>query len=253
VLCADDPRKAEAAIKVAIARAYGALDGVPEETRDPLPDGSSTYSRPLPGAARMYPETDVPPITIGEERRERIASNLPELPEVRTARIASAYGVHEQQARQLVRDGWDDLFEEVARNKELAGIAARTLLSTLPELERQGVDINTLDEAVLREVFASLAEGKFAKEAVPDVLTLVARGNRVPEAVQELGLSVVSTEEAAAVVAGVVRARESFVREKGLGAVGPLMGVVMAELKGKLDGKAASELLRKEIERLLAS
>jgi len=253
VLCADDGRKAEAALRAAVDRAYMALDGVPEETRDPLPDGSSSYSRPLPGAARMYPETDVPPITLAPERLSRIAANLPELPEVRTARIASAYGIHEQQARQLVRDGWDDLFEEVARTRELAGVAAKTLLSTLPELERQGVDAAKLDEAALREVLSALAEGRFAKEAVPDVLGQVAKGKKVAEAVKELGISVMSADEASAVVARIIREREAFVREKGLNAVGPLMGVVMAELKGKLDGKAASELLRKEIERLLAA
>ena len=127
VLCADDGRRAEAALNAAIGRAYEALSGVPEETRDPQPDGASSYSRPLPGAARMYPETDVPPITLEKEHLQRIASHLPELPEVRVARIASSYGIHEQQARQIVRDGWDELFEEVARTKELAGVAARTL------------------------------------------------------------------------------------------------------------------------------
>ena len=83
----------------------------------------------------------------------RVRSNLPELTDVRIARIASSYGIHPQQARQLVNDGWDELFEEVAKNKDLAGAAARTLLSTLPELERQGVDMSKLDEGVLREVF----------------------------------------------------------------------------------------------------
>jgi glutamyl-tRNA(Gln) amidotransferase subunit E len=253
VLCADEPRRAEAALRAAIERAYDALNGVPEETRDPLPEGATAYSRPLPGAARMYPETDVPPITIEAARLERIAASLPELPEVRIARIASTYGVHEQQAHQLVHDGWDDLFEEVAANRELAGTAARTLLSTLPELERQGVDMTKLDEAALREVFAALSAGGFAKEAVPDVLALKAKGRTVDQAVKELGISMVSSDEAAAIVGRVVKEREAFVREKGKGAVGPLMGAVMAELKGKLDGKAASELLRKEIEKLLSS
>lgn len=201
----------------------------------------------------MYPETDVPPITIGAGRMDRIRANLPELTDVRIARIASQYGVHQQQARQLVHDGWDDLFEEVAKSKELAGTAARTLLSTLPELERQGVDMSKLDEAALREVFAALSEGTFAKEAIPDVLALKAKGKSVEQAVKELGLSMMSSDEATAIVAKVVKEREAFVREKGKGAVGPLMGVVMAELKGKLDGKAASELLRKEIDKLLSS
>jgi glutamyl-tRNA(Gln) amidotransferase subunit E len=251
VLCADEAKKAQAALAAAVGRANQALEGVPEETRDPHPDGSSVYSRPLPGAARMYPETDVPPITLDRERLNAIASNLPELPEVRTARIASAYSIHEQQARQLVRDGWDELFEEVAATKELAGVAARTLLSTLPELGTKGVDLSKLDEPVLREAFAALAQGAFAKEALPGILTLLAQGKKVPEAVQELGISAVSADEAAAVVAGIVREREAFVREKGMNAVGPLMGVVMAELKGKVDGKAASDLLKKEIQKLL--
>lgn len=253
VLCADQESRSRAALIAALSRAYEALNGVPEETRDPLPDGSSTYSRPLPGAARMYPETDVPPITIHQERLDRIASSLPEMPEVRIARLAATYGIHEQQARQMVRDGWDDLFEEVAQNKELAGIVARTLLSTLPELERQGVEVAKLKEDDLREVFAALSHREFAKEAVPDVLGRVAEGKSVPQAVKELGITVISANEASAVVSRIVRDRETFVREKGTGAVGPIMGVVMAELRGKIDGKAASELIRKEIERLLSS
>jgi glutamyl-tRNA(Gln) amidotransferase subunit E len=253
VLCADEPRRAQAALNAAIKRAYDALNGVPEETRDPLPEGASAYSRPLPGAERMYPETDVPPITVETARMERIRANLPELTDVRIARIASSYGIHEQQARQLVHDGWDDLFEEVAQNKEYAGTAARTLLSTLPELERQGVDMTKLDEASLREVFAALSAGSFAKEAVPDLLALKAKGKSVEQAIKELGISMMSSDEAATIVSKVVKEREVFVREKGRGAVGPLMGVVMTELKGKLDGKAASELLRKEIDKLLSS
>lgn len=253
VLCAEERNKATAALMRAVQRADLARVEVPEETRDPQPDGSSTYSRPLPGAARMYPETDVPPITMGEEHLRAIASNLPELPEARIERIASSYGIHEQQARQLVREGWDELFEEVAQNKELAGTAARTLTSTLSELEREGTDIGRLDEGTLKAAFAALGQGTFAKEALPDVLRQMAKGKGVDEAVKELGLSVVSADEATAVVARIVKEREAFVRERGQAAVGPLMGVVMAELRGRLDGKAASDLLRKEIGKLLSS
>ncbi len=251
VLCAAPEPKARAALEAAIVRANEALTGVPEETRDPHPDGSSTYSRPLPGAARMYPETDVPPITVPAERMGRIRSNLPELPEARTERIAAEYGIHEQQARQLVREGWDDVFEEVASDRELAALAARTLTSTLAELERD-IDISMLDENALKRAFGGVSSGKFAKEAVPDVLKKMAEGKDVDEAVKELGLSAMSADEAAGIVAKVVKEREAFVREKGMAAAGPLMGPVMAELRGRLDGKAASELLRKELQKLLS-
>ena len=251
VLCAAPETRARDALKAAIARANEALAGVPEETRDPQPDGSSTYSRPLPGAARMYPETDVPPIPVPAERMERILANLPELPEVRIGRIAAEYGIHEQQARQLVREGWDDVFEEIAADREMAALAARTLTSTLSELERD-VDISRLDEAAFKAAFAGVSAGKFAKEAMPDVLRKMAEGKGVDDAVKELGLSAMSVDEAREIVAKVVREREAFVREKGMGAVGPLMGPVMAELRGRLDGKAANELLREELKKLLS-
>ncbi|MBO7205959.1 MAG: Glu-tRNA(Gln) amidotransferase subunit GatE, partial [Candidatus Methanomethylophilaceae archaeon] len=80
-ICAAKEKKAKDALEMAVIRANEALVGVPEETRDPLPDGTSKYSRPLPGAARMYPETDVPPITITAERMQNVRDNLPELPE----------------------------------------------------------------------------------------------------------------------------------------------------------------------------
>ncbi len=251
VLCAASGAKARDALKAAIDRANEALVGVPEETRDPLPDGSSAYSRPLPGAARMYPETDVPPIPVPAGRMETILANLPELPEVRTGRIAAEYGIHEQQARQLVREGWDDVFEEIAADRELAALAARTLTSTLAELERD-VDVSRLDEASLKSAFAGVSAGTFAKEAVPDVLRKMAEGMSVDDAVKALGLSAMSVEEAREIVARVVREREAFVREKGKAAAGPLMGPVMAELRGRLDGKTASELLREELQKLLS-
>jgi glutamyl-tRNA(Gln) amidotransferase subunit E len=253
VLCADEAKKAESALRAAVERANEALIGVPEETRDPQPDGTSTYSRPLPGAARMYPETDVPPIPLLKERLARIASNLPELPEVRTARIGSQYGIHEQQARQLVKDGWDELFEEMATTKELASIVTKTLLSTFPELQRGGIDVIKIDDASIKAVFRSLGEGRFAKEAVPDIFRLVAQGKKVEDAVKELGITAVSADEASVIVAKIVKEREAFVREKGPAAVGPLMGAVMTELKGKLDGKEASDILKREIQKLLSS
>lgn len=50
--------QAQKAIEYVIHRAN--MDFVPPETRKANPDGTSSYMRPLPGRARLYPETDVP-------------------------------------------------------------------------------------------------------------------------------------------------------------------------------------------------
>jgi glutamyl-tRNA(Gln) amidotransferase subunit E len=251
-ICADDPVKADAALKAAAERARTALDGVPEETRDPQPDGSSAFSRPLPGAGRMYPETDVKPIPITAERMAEIGSNLPELPEQIINRFVSTYAIHKQQATQIVREGFEQLFEELAA-KDQAGVAARTFLNTYPELEKEGADVSSISDAAIRELFDALIRGQFTKEALPDILRHMATGKEVKASIAALGITQVDSGEASAIIAKLVREREHFVREKKMAAIGPLMAPVMAELRGKVDGKTINELLKKEIEKLLSS
>lgn len=250
-LCADQADRAEPALLAAIGRANQALLGVPEETRDPLPDGTSVYSRPLPGAGRMYPETDVRPILIEQDRMQQIKENLPELPEARTARLVREYGINEQQSRQLVREGHDELFEEIAKDGSLVAVAARTFLSTYPELQKEGVQIEALTDHKVKAAFSALSSGRFAKEALPAVLRELAKGQDMDQVVSSLGLGSMDQGEAAQIIDAMLQERSDFVREKGMASVGPLMGVAMKELRGKIDGKEAADLLKKRVELFL--
>ena len=252
VICAAKEKKAADALQMAVERANEAMIGVPEETRDPLPDGTSKYSRPLPGAARMYPETDVPPINISRERMEQVRNNLPELPEEIEARLVKQYGINAQQARQMVRQDHTDLFERLCQIDGMASIAATTLLNTYGELETAGIDTSSFDEARMVGLFAMLGESKFAKEALPAILReMGTTGCDAEKAVKKLGLESVDESEAVAIIAKIVNERADYVREKGMGAIGGLMGPVMGALRGKLDGKRANEILTAEVKKLL--
>ena len=252
VICAAKEKKAVDALQMAVERANEAMVGVPEETRDPLPDGTSKYSRPLPGAARMYPETDVPPINISRERMEQVRNNLPELPEEIEARLVKQYGINAQQARQMVRQDHTDLFERLCQIDGMASIAATTLLNTYGELETAGIDTSSFDEARMVGLFTMLGESKFAKEALPAILReMGTTGCDAEKAVKKLGLESVDESEAEAIIAKIVNERADYVREKGMGAIGGLMGPVMGALRGKLDGKRANEILTAEVKKLL--
>lgn len=250
VICAAPEKKARDALEVAVARANEALVGVPEETRDPLPDGTTKYSRPLPGAARMYPETDVPPTEITDAMMDRIRSSMPEFPEQIEARLEKEYGLNAQQTRQLVRKGQDELFEALAADG-MASVAATTLLNTFTELEHDSLDPMSIEEDALVEAFGMLKEGRFAKEALPALLKEMCSGTSPEDAIAKLGLGAVDDDEAMVVIDKVVADRADFVRAKGMGSVGPLMGPVMGALRGKVDGRKASELLSKSIQKLL--
>lgn len=253
VISVDIPQRAEKILEAVAARAQYALIGVPEETRDPLDDGRSSYSRPLPGAARMYPETDVRPIIIEASRLNRIRNSLPELPASKIKRFVLQYRIHEQQAEQLVREGYEEIFEEIVLAYGMANVVARTFLNTLPELEKEGANITSLSDDIFKQVFRALHQNRFAKEALPNILLTIAKGRTLDQAIEELGLRAMSNEEAMAIIESLVEANSEFVKRKGHGAIGPLMGEVMAQLRGKIDGKIASELVRKAVEKVMNS
>ena len=250
VLVADDGAKCLHAIEEMLPRARCAAKGVPEETRDPRPDGRTVYSRPLPGKARMYPETDVPPLRVHEDRLQRIRERLPERPEVAIARLAREYGIHVQQARQLVQEGWDDTFELIAREFGEATLVATVLLYHYPELRRQGLDIDGIPEDHLRELFSFLKAGRFAKEAIPELLGQMARtGGRASDALETIGVRGMSRAEVERVVDEVLDASADLIRSRGLAAEKGIMGRAMERLRGRADGRIVSEVVRDRLER----
>lgn len=245
--------RAEAAMKAVLERAAEALVGVPEETRRALPEGTSEYMRPLPGSARMYPETDVPPVVVSPEDVASLL--LPELFDERSARYEGEYGLNREFATLMAQSPYNRLFEEAVRDLSLPpALVVRTLEMIPRELEGVGVPVSRLPESRLKEALALVAGRRVAKEGIPKLLEAMAMnpGLSASEAASASGLSGVGEGDVEAVVANIVAGREEFVRERGEAALGPLMGLVMKELRGKADGALISAALRREIERLLA-
>ena len=119
----------------------------------------------------------------------------------------------------------------------------------MPELKRDGVEVNNLTDGHFIQLFDVLADGEVAKEGIDKILRLLAKEPYLSakEAISNLGLTGIDTAEIEKFIEGMVASRHDFVREKGIAAVGPLMGVVMAEFRGKVDGKLLSEMLKQKV------
>src|SRR6056297_3242661 len=164
VLVADDPETAELAIDAVAERAETALEGVPEETRDANEDATSRYLRPLPGAARMYPETDVPPVEPDVTEVE-----TPELLTEKVDRYEADFGLDSGLAEQVAYGQRWPLFESVVAEGVDATLAAGTLESTLTELRRDGVPVENLTDEHLRETLALIDGGDVPQEGIEDL------------------------------------------------------------------------------------
>ncbi|WP_321504694.1 Glu-tRNA(Gln) amidotransferase subunit GatE [uncultured Methanoregula sp.] len=240
-------KQAACAISQVITRATLALSDkpVPEETRKMLESGSTAYMRPLPGAARMYPETDVLPVIIGDERWSAVT--IPELLTEKAERFAREYGIEKNYALQLAASEKLPLFDHALKEGIKPKLAAFTLLSTVTELRREGVDVRSVSDGAYLAIWRAVEGGKAAKEAVPDLIRSIAKGSSIDTALAELAPAV-SRAELETIVRKIIAERSDFVAEKGKAALGPLMGVVMEEVRGSVDGKVVSEILRREIE-----
>ena len=243
-LVAAGTETAERAIEAVADRAETAIEGVPEETRGANDDGTSRYLRPLPGAARMYPETDVPPVEPDPSDIEP-----PELLTERVERYQSTLDLGAGLAEQVAYGRHMPTFEAAVERGVDPTTAASTLESTLTELRRDGVAVESLTDDRLLSVLELVEDGALANEGIAPVLTELADDPTLSAeaAIEAAGLSGVDREAVRETVIEVIERNDDQVESEGMAAFSGLMGECMGALRGKADGEVVSELLREEI------
>ena len=253
VFVADIKENAVDALKAVVERAKEALRGVPEETRAANPDGTTRYMRPRPGAARMYPETDVPPIRISQEYIRELKAKLPELPEQKLKRLMKEYGLNEKLANQVLDSDYCELFEEIVKVAKVAPtLVATTLTETLKALKRDGIEVWKVSDEKLMEIFKLVGDEKVAKEAISEIITWLSKNEEetVEKAVQSLGLAMLSDEEIEHIVRETAEKNMKLIKMRGAkGAFGPLMGIIMKNYRGRVNAEKVSKLLKQYLEK----
>lgn len=254
VIVVDDEKKCIEALKAVADRAREALKGVPEETRAINPDGTTHYSRPMPGAARMYPETDVRPIVLTKEYLDKLRRELPEHPEETIRRYIENYKLSRKLAEEMLNSPRRMLFEKMVNEINVdPTLIASTLEYTLNMLKREGKNIEKIRENHLKDIFKLIAKNSISKEAVPDILRWIADhpDKTVNEVVKELGLRKMTREEIERIVKIKIEENMNILKNRKEKAFGIIMGIVMREVKGKADGKTVNEIVREIIKKKL--
>ncbi len=253
VIVADDESSCKAALIAVVDRAVQALSGVPAETRSANQDGTTRFTRPRPGAARMYPETDVRPTQITTDVIITALKNLPDMPEVKLTKYKKRYELNDKLAIQILDSEHLDLFEELAELGLSTTLLAVTLTEDLTKLRRDGVPTEDLSQNAIRETFMLVKDGTTVKESIPDMLTYLAKNptHDAEKTIKELGLEMMSDEEVKHLVESTVKEREGLVKEKGLKAMGPLMGVIMGKARGKASPQQVNKLLNTTIRAII--
>lgn len=256
VLVFGDRERAVKALEAVYKRVLEAFEGVPEETRAANPDGTTRFMRPMPGKARMYPETDIRPIRITTQLIESLKRKLPEPPERTLERLKREYSLSDTLAGQLFSSEYLFFFEEVVRATGVQPIIAATLLTnTLKSLRRDGVNIDVLEETHIKDVLRAVAEGKIAKEAIPDVIKALAENpeSNIDQVIEKLALGKLTVQDLEKIVDEIIHEKKQLIAEKGEKAFGPIMGLVMERVRGRIDGKIVSEVVQRKLREVISS
>lgn len=220
ILVADSKERAEKALRAVIERLNE--KGVPKEVRKANADGTSSYLRPMPGAARMYPETDIPVINLDVENIK-----LPELFDDKIKRFQKQYFLSKDLAKKLVRKtNYFNLFEKLTSLKIKPSFIAEVLVN-IPELENE----------IIIKTFKALSKGKITQESVIRILNDYSKTK-----VLDLEQKLFSEEE-------VKKKIKKLVSEKKNLTFNALMGLAMKELKGKAEGKLIAKILGEELKK----
>jgi len=255
LIIAGEDSKLDYAVNSIVKRIQDAANGVPAETRAATQDGETVFLRPRPGASRMYPETDIPSISVMPEevKLARDTANATKSWDESITEIQKNHGLNSQLSEQIFDSEYMEMFEKICENKKNSpNFVASILCSSITNLERKGLDAMLLKPEHIIESFELLASGKIPKESLEIIFESIMSGKseNVSIAMQSTDVSSMDEGELNGILDKIIQNNMDLVKERGEHAVVTLMGIAMKEVRGKASGKMVNDLLRKKVSEL---
>jgi glutamyl-tRNA(Gln) amidotransferase subunit E len=232
IVIAEKKEIAQKASDAVYERAIYCLTGIPEETRIPNHfDATSSYARPLPGAHRLYPETDIPNIDVNQSDLKKI--KLPELIIQKAERFQKEYKIEKALAAETAKEGYDiDSLAKHYKNVEPRFIAYALIEIPKEIKKRYNVEINSEDS--ISEILQRLNKDEISKDAVLEIMLELGQGKKVDYEKYKI----LSTKELEEEIKNIIR------DNKGI-PMNALIGKVMERLRGKAEGKKIVEAVKR--------
>jgi glutamyl-tRNA(Gln) amidotransferase subunit E len=275
ILCVAPRWQAELALESVLLRARAAYHRIPGEVRNVVirkgtpEDGTTTAMRPLPSGARMYPETDIQVLNLELDRWEKIQSNLPMNKQQRLSRLQK-YGISSNQVEAILGSELDDIFISGLTENELSSPAlspkpwASILLdNSRSEISKKSdISVSNVPWELLALLVYSKEQGIITREGIiplgskylsttdEDFSSFDNKIDWVSKNAEIEGFIPADSSSVEEVINIIIADKSDFIKNKGMAAVGPLMGMVMAKLGGSADGKLVNSILLEKIKEI---
>jgi glutamyl-tRNA(Gln) amidotransferase subunit E len=235
VLVWGDEQDARTGAQEVVIRAKEATIGIPSETRQALRDGTNGFERILPGPDRMYPDTDLPPKKINDERLDRLKLTLPP-PFWENERWYRKLKIPNDVIKPLANSPYCQLFTSLVNDLKINPTLASVALIQYPKrLRRYNSSDSKLDADSLKEIFSVYADGRISREGIFSAM----------ESLLETGTfrlaKKYSRSELSAEIKRVQKTIKTVKLRKPEKKKKVMMGLIMKKVRGKIDGRIVAE------------
>ena len=254
-------RSIEQHIRYEIQRQAAILaDGgeIVQETRHGQADGTTAPGRVKSDADdyRYFPEPDLVPVAPSRQWVQEIAASLPEMPAAKRRRLKEAWGLSDEEMRDVVNAEALDLIEATAL-AGTSGQAARKWwmgeLARYAKEQEQALTELPVTPAQIAALQKMVDDGELTDKLARQVLAGVLAGEGDPaEVAAKRGLKVVSDDGALLEAVDAALAAQPDVADKiragKVAAAGAIVGAVMKATRGQADAKRVRELIMERVQ-----
>src|SRR6202790_272825 len=250
------------AVDQEIERQVALIEGggrVVQETRLYNPDTDETVSMRSKEHAhdyRYFPEPDLVPLRVSDAWKERVRTQMPELPASRRKRFIGDYGLREYDAEVLTSTrAMSEYFEKVVAASGDARAAANWVMGDLAALLKElgkEIEASPVSAERLGQLLALIAQGKINGKLAKDIFPKMAAANETAEAiVAREGLESISDEGALGkIIDEVIAANPKQVEQYKGGkqqVIGFLVGQAMKASRGQADPAVINRMLKEKL------
>jgi len=212
---------------------------VESQVRNVLPDGKTEFLRPMPGADRMYPETDLPLLKIHRDFINDIKRNLPKLRSEIEEELEHE-GLNHEMIKLLFKENKVEEFKEMLKIIHKPQLIVKSLLIFPKEISsRNKLSLKKIFEIIednLADVLNLVKKGKISENQVKEVLVKLVEGKDLKSAIKVEKVSDNIEEKILKIIND-----KPGLSEKAY------MGLVMKEFKGQIGGKEAMEIIGRHL------
>ena len=206
------------------------------EVRNVLPDASSKFMRPLPGSARMYPETDLPLLKIHRNLINESKKDLPKLKKD-VEKDLDKMGLNKDMIKLLFKRNKFEEFKALLKIINKPVLIAKVLLMYPREIaarsKKELSEVEELLDVHFDSILQDVKKGKISEGNIKHVLEKLVKG----EEFEEVKVDLSEVEEK---VIKIIKNKPGL-SDKAY------MGLVMKEFRGNVNGKDAMEIIQKHL------